>query len=124
MNCGKTYDSMGSVALDTRAECKARMIRHQTSDHTMKTQRKEQGTGYKTCYCWESCACPSAPRKAACLGAILISTLIGLAASLAIEYCQFRFSLGNAEADDVICNTLGALIGALSCLFQKEYRRE
>ena len=50
---------------------------------------------------------------------ILIAAFIGLAASLAIEYCQFRFSVGNAEADDVICNTLGALVGALSCLFPK-----
>ena len=50
---------------------------------------------------------------------ILTSTLVGLAVSLAIEYCQFHFSFGNAEADDVICNTLGALVGALSCLFQK-----
>ena len=45
---------------------------------------------------------------------IMTTVLIGLAASLTIEYCQFRYSLGNAEADDVICNTLGALIGALS----------
>ena len=55
---------------------------------------------------------------------ILTAALIGLASSLAIEYCQYRYSVGNAEADDVIYNTLGALIGALSCLFQKEYRRE
>lgn len=44
----------------------------------------------------------------------LFTVLVGLTASLSIEYCQFRFFLGNAEADDVICNTLGALIGALS----------
>ena len=50
---------------------------------------------------------------------ILITTFIGLAASLAIEYCQIRFSVGNAEADDMICNTLGALFGALACLFKK-----
>ena len=50
---------------------------------------------------------------------ILTATLVGLAVSLGIEYCQFRFSVGNAEADDVICNTLGALVGALSCLFPK-----
>ena len=49
---------------------------------------------------------------------ILTATLLGLVASLAIEYCQFHFSVGNAEADDVICNTLGALFGALSCLFK------
>ena len=59
------------------------------------------------------------PGKQAQWMRILTSTLVGLAVSLAIEYCQFRFSVGNAEADDVICNTLGALVGALSCLFPK-----
>ncbi len=51
---------------------------------------------------------------------ILTVTLVGLAASLAIEYCQFCYSVGNAEADDVICNTLGALVGALACLIPEK----
>lgn len=59
------------------------------------------------------------PEKRARWMRILTATLVGLAASLAVEYCQFRYLVGNAEADDVICNTLGALVGALACLFQK-----
>lgn len=31
-----------------------------------------------------------------------------------IEYCQFRFALGQAEIDDAIHNTLGALLGVLA----------
>lgn len=63
------------------------------------------------------------PGKQSPWGRILTAAVIGLAASLAIEYCQFRFSVGNAEADDVVCNTLGAFFGALSCLFPKRNTR-
>ncbi len=37
----------------------------------------------------------------------------GLILSSVIEFIQFGFSLGNFEADDIICNTLGAAIGVL-----------
>lgn len=43
---------------------------------------------------------------------IFVTILFALV-SLAIEFCQYHFALGQAEADDVIHNTLGALIGAL-----------
>lgn len=33
-----------------------------------------------------------------------------------IEYCQYAFALGQAEIDDVLHNTLGALLGALAAL--------
>lgn len=42
---------------------------------------------------------------------VLAVTLFGLA-SIGIEYVQHRFGLGLAETDDVIHNTLGALLGA------------
>lgn len=45
---------------------------------------------------------------------VMLTGVAAMLFSIAIETCQFVFSLGNAEADDVICNTLGALIGALS----------
>ena len=45
---------------------------------------------------------------------VFIAATVGLAFSLMVEYGQYRFSLGNAETDDVICNTLGAGIGALA----------
>ena len=54
------------------------------------------------------------PHRVPPLARILLTGLIGMFLSILIEYCQFRFSIGNAEADDVICNTLGALIGGLS----------
>lgn len=45
---------------------------------------------------------------------LFVSLLLALL-SAGIEYCQFRFSLGQAETDDVIHNALGAFIGALVC---------
>ena len=47
---------------------------------------------------------------------IILSTLVGCALSAGIEYVQYRYALGMAEADDVICNTLGAFLGAASLL--------
>lgn len=44
---------------------------------------------------------------------IIFVTILFALVSLAIEFCQYHFALGQAEADDVIHNTLGALIGAL-----------
>ena len=45
---------------------------------------------------------------------IALTTLIGCILSAGIEYTQYRYSLGMAEVDDVICNTLGAFIGSTS----------
>ena len=42
--------------------------------------------------------------------------LIGCILSAGIEYAQYRYALGLAETDDVICNTLGAFIGSTSLL--------
>ena len=47
---------------------------------------------------------------------IILSTLVGCALSAGIEYTQYRYALGMAEMDDVICNTLGAFIGSTSLL--------
>lgn len=47
---------------------------------------------------------------------IALTTLMGCILSAGIEYTQYRYALGMAEADDVICNTLGAFIGAVSLL--------
>ena len=47
---------------------------------------------------------------------IILTTLIGCILSAGIEYVQYRCALGMAEADDVICNTLGAFIGSTSLL--------
>lgn len=47
---------------------------------------------------------------------IILTTLVGCALSAGIEYIQYRYALGLAETDDVICNTLGAFLGAASLL--------
>ena len=47
--------------------------------------------------------------------AVLVMAVLALL-SMGIEYAQFRFGLGLAETDDVIHNTLGALLGGLAVL--------
>ena len=47
---------------------------------------------------------------------IILTTLVGCALSAGIECAQYRYALGMAEMDDVICNTLGAFLGAASLL--------
>ena len=47
---------------------------------------------------------------------IILTTLIGCILSAGIEYAQYRYALGLAETDDVICNTLGAFLGSTSLL--------
>ena len=56
------------------------------------------------------------PQKWRHWGRIALTTLIGCILSAGIEYAQYRYALGMAEADDVICNTLGAFIGSTSLL--------
>lgn len=51
-----------------------------------------------------------------CWGRIALTTLIGCLLSVGIEYTQYRYALGMAEVDDVICNTLGTFIGSASLL--------
>lgn len=47
---------------------------------------------------------------------IVLTTFVGCILSTGIEYAQYRYALGMAEVDDVICNTLGAFIGSASLL--------
>ena len=56
------------------------------------------------------------PRKWHRWGKIILTTLVGCALNAGIEYAQYRCALGLAETDDVICNTLGAFLGAASLL--------
>lgn len=56
------------------------------------------------------------PRKRHRWLRIILTTLVGCALSAGIEYAQYRYALGLAETDDVICNTLGAFIGSTSLL--------
>lgn len=45
-----------------------------------------------------------------------ISVVVLMLLSVAVEALQWRFGLGRAEVDDVLMNTLGALIGSLAYL--------
>lgn len=45
---------------------------------------------------------------------IVITVLFAFLFSTLIEYLQFRYSLGRCEVDDVIMNTLGAVVGCLA----------
>lgn len=56
------------------------------------------------------------PRKWHRWSRIILTTLVGCILSAGIEYAQYRYALGMAEVDDVICNTLGAFIGTTSLL--------
>lgn len=56
------------------------------------------------------------PRKWHRWGRIALTTFVGCALSAGIEYAQYRYALGMAEVDDVICNTMGAFLGAASLL--------
>ena len=56
------------------------------------------------------------PQKWHRWGRIILTTFVGCILSAGIEYAQYRYALGLAETDDVICNTLGAFIGSTSLL--------
>ena len=56
------------------------------------------------------------PQKWHRWGRIALTTLVGCILSAGIEYAQYRYALGMAEVDDVICNTMGAFIGSTSLL--------
>ena len=56
------------------------------------------------------------PRKWHHWSRIILTTLVGCILSVGIEYAQYRYALGVAEVDDVICNTLGAFVGSTSLL--------
>ncbi len=56
------------------------------------------------------------PRKWRRWVRVILTTLIGCISSIGIERAQYRYALGMAETDDVICNTLGAFTGSGSLL--------
>ena len=51
-----------------------------------------------------------------CKHKALLTILIGAILSIAVEACQYLFSLGKCETDDVIMNTIGVAIGVTSFL--------
>jgi len=53
------------------------------------------------------------PKKQPWLLRILLSTFFFCLFSAAMEFCQYCWQLGLVEADDVLHNTLGALLGGI-----------
>ena len=51
---------------------------------------------------------------------IVITVAIGFFLSLSVEFLQYRYALGVAETDDVLCNTLGAFIGGLTVIISEK----
>lgn len=60
-------------------------------------------------------ACELLPKSWNRVKRIVLVVCLSALMSLGIEFFQFRFALGQAEVDDIIHNTLGALIGAFIC---------
>lgn len=51
------------------------------------------------------------PKKWLRRGCIILTILILFVLSLGIEMIQYKYAIGCAEADDVLCNTLGTVLG-------------
>ena len=56
------------------------------------------------------------PQKRTRWSRITLTPLLGCLLSVGVEYAQYYSALGRAETDDVLCNTLGAFLGACSLL--------
>ena len=52
---------------------------------------------------------------------VVLTVALAAALSLLIEYLQYRYALGYCETDDVIMNTLGALIGSISYILYSKW---
>ena len=50
---------------------------------------------------------------------ILLSVFCAVVLSTTVEIMQYVFHLGRTETDDIICNTLGAAIGALAFILDE-----
>lgn len=68
-------------------------------------------------------ACSLLPRAWKGRRKLLLVTLAFAVLSAGIEFCQYRFALGQAETDDVIHNALGAFLGAAAAIipFRKKW---
>lgn len=63
------------------------------------------------------------PRKWATKRRVLLVILLGITVSITVEWAQYHFALGTAETDDVICNALGAFLGALPILITSKIQK-
>lgn len=58
--------------------------------------------------------CEVLPKRWKKIWKSVLITVVFAMVSLGVEYTQYHFGLGQAEADDVIHNALGALLGAIA----------
>ena len=54
---------------------------------------------------------------------VIVALLLGVAVSCGVEQLQYLHLLGTVEADDVICNTFGALLGGQFALLEPARKR-
>lgn len=59
------------------------------------------------------------PGKLPVWSRVLVTLLAGALLSCLVEWTQYHFSLGVAEVDDVLCNTLGTLLGCCALVLQQ-----
>ena len=59
--------------------------------------------------------CDLLPKRWRPFFSVLLVTGLFMLISIGIEYIQFQFSMGLAEVDDVIHNSLGVLLGGVFC---------
>ena len=65
--------------------------------------------------------CEILPKHWKRLWKVTLITALFAIVSIGIEYIQYRFAMGLTEADDVIHNTLGVILGGIACvLFEKK----
>ena len=54
----------------------------------------------------------------------ILCMVSGFLLSVAIESFQYYFCLGRAETDDVICNTLGCVLGVMANVISYRKRKQ
>lgn len=59
--------------------------------------------------------CDLLPKQWRPFFSVILITGLFMLISIGIEYIQFQFSMGLAEVDDVIHNSLGVLLGGMLC---------
>ena len=67
-------------------------------------------------------ACELLPKNWSRAKKVIFVAVFFALVSAGIEICQYHLALGLAEADDVIHNTLGALIGTLVCTIHLKWK--
>ena len=57
-------------------------------------------------------------------GKVLCTIMFAMLLSICIEFFQYRYALGTAEIDDVICNTFGCVVGSTAYVLVNRTKRK